>query len=143
MSTPENMLRFRQPQRPFLRLEIENEDNPPLRLQQVDLAWERRTPHFIPESGRRYTLYCGNEQIAAPQYELTSILAQQSAAAPFTEWTISTVQENPTYHPSLARGVQEQIERTVLVGIILLLVGVLSGWVYRLMKNLPVRSNSK
>ncbi len=143
MNAPENTLDFRQPQRPFLRLEIINDDNPPLRLQQVDLAWERRNLYFIPESGRRYFLYFSNEQIAAPDYELTSILAHQSATPPFRELTTGAVQENPAYHPSLARGAQERIEKTVLVGMVLLLAGVMGVWVYRLMKNIPARSNPR
>ncbi|MBI3756748.1 MAG: DUF3999 family protein [Deltaproteobacteria bacterium] len=139
MNKPEDTLRYDQVQRPFLRLKIFNGDNPPLRLQQVEVAWGRRYLYFIPEAGRHYLLYFGNDHVALPDYELKNVLSTSLAALPYTELSTEAVQPNPDYHPSLARSTQEQIEKALLISVVLLLAGVMSVWVYRLMKSLPVR----
>ncbi len=139
MNKPEDTLHYDQAQRPFLRLKIVNGDNPPLRLQQVEVAWGRRYLYFIPEAERHYLFYFGNDHIAPPDYELKNVLPTSLAALPYIELSTGAMQRNPTYHPSLARSTQEQIERALLVSVVLLLSGVMGVWVYRLMKNLQVR----
>jgi hypothetical protein len=114
MNKPEDTLRYDQVQRPFLRLKIFNGDNPPLRLQQVEVAWGRRYLYFIPEAGRRYLFYFGNDHITSPDYELKNVLSTSLAAIPYTELSTGAVHANPDYHPSLARSTQEQIEKPCL-----------------------------
>jgi hypothetical protein len=79
MSTAKNTLAIHQPQRSYVQVKILNADNPPLRVQQVDLAWVRQNLYFIPEAGRRYTLYCGGAQVQSPTYELRYLLPADQA----------------------------------------------------------------
>src|SRR5262249_54564024 len=116
-----------------------NGDNPPLRLQQIEVAWGRRYLYFIPEAGRHYLFYFGNDDVVSPDYELKNVLSASLAALPYTELSTGAVQHNPDYHPSLARSTHAQIERSLLISVVLLLSGLMGVWVYRLMKNLQVR----
>ena len=128
----DNTLRVQHVQSPYLRLKILNGDNPPLRLQQVEAAWVRRNLYFIPAAGRRYTLYFGNGQMRAPEYELRRLLpAQHTALEQYAVVSLGDVQPHTRYTPRPAQG---KVEQTLLTVVVLVLVCGLGFWAYRLLK---------
>ena len=124
----------------YVQLKIINGDNPPLRLQQVTIAWPQYQLYFIPEAGRRYTLYCGSEQSRVPVYELQHVLPFDPVTLrQYPVVAVGQLQQNPTYRQPAAPKPWYRTDKTLLTGVILLLAGGLSGWIYRLMQQLPAR----
>ena len=124
----------------YVQLKIINGDNPPLRLQQVTIAWPQYHLYFIPEAGRRYTLYCGSEQSRVPVYELRHVLPFDPVTLrQYPEVAVGQLQQNPTYRQPAAPKPWYRTDKTLLTGVILLLASGLSGWIYRLMQQLPAR----
>jgi len=139
MNKPENTLQVQQSQRQYLQLKIINGDNPPLRLQQVELAWVRRNLYFIPEAGQRYKLYFGNPQVTTPNYELKHILqAEPRTLNQYVAVSLGAVRSNPDYRPSVSRSAREKFERIAFITVILLLVCGMSLWLYRLLRRISV-----
>ena len=137
MAASDTTLRLPPSRYPYLRLTILNGDNPPLRLQQVELAWVRHNLYFIPATGRRYTLYFSAEQMRAPVYELPRLLpAQPAKLEQYAEVLLGDVQPHLHYKPGPTWGSKGQIEHTLLTIVVLILVGALGLWVYRLLKAL-------
>ena len=128
----DNTLRVQRVQSPYLRLKILNGDNPPLRLPQVEAAWVRQNLYFIPAAGRRYTLYFGNAQMRAPEYELQRLLpAQPAALEQYPVMSLGEVQPHTRYNPPPAQGKTAQ---TLLTVVVLVLICGLGFWAYRLLK---------
>ena len=132
VTSADSTLRVRRVQSPYLRLKILNGDNPPLRLQQVEVAWIRQNLYFIPAAGRRYMLYFGNEQMRAPEYELQRLLpAQPAALEQYAIVALGDVQTHTRYKPPPVQG---KIEQTLLTLVVLVLICGLGFWAYRLLK---------
>ena len=143
MTKPENALLARQPQRKHLRLKIINGDNPPLRLQQVEIAWDRRNLYFIPEVGRRYQLYFGNARITAPNYELKHILqAEPRTLSRYAEASLGAPQENPDYRPTPDQSAWEKFEQMAFISVVILLACGMGLCLYRLLSKIPARPSS-
>lgn len=140
VQTADNTLRLHPPQQPYLRLKILNGDNPPLRLQQVEVAWVRQNLYFIPEAARRYTLYFGAEQMRPPAYELQRLLpADYTRLTHYAVWSIGDVQPNPDYYPRRPENRRGRTEKILLTTVVLVLACGMGWWVYRLLKRLPAQ----
>jgi hypothetical protein len=140
MHTSKNTLPVHQPQRQYVRITIVNGDNPPLRIQQVGIAWVRQNLYFIPESQRRYTLYCGGELLRAPTYELQHLLpADDARLQQYTVVSTGDLQQNPDYRPSQVQRDRGLAERVLLIVVIVLLTCGMGFWLYRLLKKLPAQ----
>jgi hypothetical protein len=140
MPTAKNTLLIHQPQQSYMQVKILNGDNPPLRVQQVDLAWVRQNLYFIPEAGRRYTLYCGGEQVHSPTYELRHLLpAEHAKLQHYTAVSTDELRQNPNYRPHPAQDARSAFEKTLFMVVLLLLAGGMGFWLYRLMQHLPAR----
>ena len=143
MTKPENTLQVHQPQREYLRLKIINGDNPPLRLQHVEVAWGRRNLYFIPEVDRRYQLYFGNARVAAPHYELKHILpADSRTLSRYAEASLGEIRGNPDYRPTPDQSAWEKFERMIFISVVVLLTCGLGLWLYRLLSKIPLQPSS-
>jgi hypothetical protein len=139
MQIPRNTLRTSQAQLRYVQLKIVNGDNPPLRLQQVTVAWPRHHLYFIPEAGRRYALYCGSEQRRAPVYELRYVLPFNPAGlVGYPVVSVGPLQQNPAYRPSASQN-QFFTDKSLFTGLVLLLACALGVWMYRLIQRLPAQ----
>jgi hypothetical protein len=140
VQTANNTLPLRPLQQPYLRLKILNGDNPPLRLQQVEIAWVRQNLYFIPEAAQRYTLYFGGGQLLAPAYDLQRLLPADSVKLEhYAVWSVGDVQPHPDYHPRRPEGRNDRAETILFTAVVLLLVCGMGFWVYRLLKRLPAQ----
>ena len=74
MKQPANVLHPNLSQQRYLKLIIHNGDNPPMDIQEVEIAWERLNIYFIPSANRQYRLLYGNVKVTAPSYELGHLL---------------------------------------------------------------------
>lgn len=138
---PERVIPVNRPQQPYVRIKILNGDNPPLRIRQVDVSWVRHNLYFIPETGRRYRLYFGGQEIDFPEYELGKLLrAGYATLQAYPAWTVGQVHANTDYDPSLTGEAQAQIERLVFSILVLLLAGGLGWWGYQLVKKILAQS---
>jgi hypothetical protein len=140
MPTAKNTLPIHQPQQSYVQVKILNADNPPLRIQQVDLAWVRQNLYFIPEAGRHYTLYYGGAQVHSPTYELRYLLpAEYANVQHYTAVSAGELRQNPAYRPRLAQEARSAFEKTLFTVVILLCTCGMGFWLYRLMRRLPAR----
>ena len=136
VETADHTLRVQRAQYSYLRLKILNGDNPPLRLQQVEMAWIRQNLYFIPAAGRRYTLYFGGEQVRPPEYELSRLLpAQPTRLEQYAAVALGDIQPHIRYNPHAAQDTRTQVEKTLLSALVLVLTGGLGFWAYRLLKT--------
>jgi hypothetical protein len=123
-----------------VQVKILNADNPPLRLQQVDIAWVRQNLYFIPEASRRYTLYCGGTQIHRPIYELRHLLpAEHAKLQQYSVVSTGELRPNLNHRPASSQSTRSAFETTLFVVVLLLLACGMGFWLYRLMRHLPVR----
>lgn len=125
---------------PYMRLHIVNGDNPPLRLQSVDIAWPRHYLYFIPAAGRRYTLYVGNPASRAPVYELQNLLpAHQAGLAQYAVAPLGVLQAQSHYKPATGWGAPGQVGTVLLTTLLLVVTVGLAWWAYRLLKVVTKR----
>jgi hypothetical protein len=138
ISSEKNTITYNQSQHAYVRLKVINHDNPPLQVEEVTIEWIRRNLYFIPEASRRYTLYCGGENIPTPRYELQKLVPDQhEQLMRYDEWKIGDLQKNEDYSPKPATPSQKPFERYLLTVLVILLVCGLAWWAFRLMKNIP------
>ncbi len=122
----------------YLKIVIVNEDNPPLTVQSLDLSWRRLNLFFIPEVERSYNLVFGGKDIPAPRYDIARIIADEPAKVPsMPRCMAGAIQQNPGYDPELSLPAKEKRERTILRLVVLILIGALGFWLYRLLRKLP------
>lgn len=137
MPESENTVRFDRSSS-HLRLKILNQDNPPLDIQGVEIAWVRRNLYFVPEADRTYELYVGNDAATRPRYELTKLIpSDHRQLADYVEMALTALQANPAFDPAMRPATREVVEKTVLVVVVVILVCALSTWAYRLLRNVP------
>lgn len=135
-------IRFDQPAR-HLRLRVRNDDNPPLRIRGVEIAWIRRNLYFVPEAGRTYHLFVGADGTKTPRYELQDLIPEDHARLRrFAAVSLSEPLANPGYVRQVDPGTRANLERALFVGLIIALVSGLSFWFFRLMKKLPGRADA-
>ncbi len=121
-----------------LRLKVLNEDNPPLRIQSVEVAWVRRNLIFVPEAARSYRLFAGNGTVAAPRYELRNLIpADPASRANYPAMSLAALQANSAYRPPVAPVNREPMEKAILTVLVVVLGCALSLWAYRLLKQVP------
>jgi len=80
----------------YLRVEIENEDNPPLRVTGLTAQRSALLLQFKPEPGESYRLYLGNPEAIAPSYDLDHYIEQLRAEG-ITRASLGPVAPNPAY----------------------------------------------
>lgn len=138
INSEKNTIAYNQPQHAYVRLKVINHDNPQLQVEEVTIEWIRRNLYFIPEASRRYTLYCGGENIPTPRYELQKLVPDHyEQLMRYDEWKIGDLQKNEDYAPKPAVPSQKPFERYLLTVLVILLVCGLALWAFRLMKNIP------
>ncbi|MBN1255049.1 MAG: DUF3999 family protein, partial [Deltaproteobacteria bacterium] len=138
VSEARDTLSFNQPQQAYVRLKVINHDNPPLQIEEVTIEWLRRNLYFIPEADRRYTLYCGGEDIQSPRYELGKLVPNRyDQLMGYAEWKIEALKKNEMYKPKADIRSKEKFETYVLIILVIILVCGLAIWTFRLMKKIP------
>ena len=137
MNKSENVITCSLPQTRYVRLKIINRDNPALQVRKAEVAWFRQNLYFIPEAGKSYSLYFGDENLSTPDYEVGHFIPSDAAKRrEFRQLAYGAVQKNPPYNPKAARPKKEAFEKNTLQVVILIIVAGMGFWAYRLMRNL-------
>ncbi|MFA5206840.1 MAG: DUF3999 family protein, partial [Lentisphaeria bacterium] len=110
------------------RLEIWNEDNPPLRITGVTASGPARRLLFEARAGERYWLWFGDPRAAAPRYDFAAVLARlrdHGVAAPLAVGAAGPVEPNPDRPPA---AFWERLPKRALLwaGVVLMVAGL--GW---------------
>lgn len=135
-SEPHNKVVFNRPTR-RLRARVLNDDNPPLRVRNVEIAWIRRNLYLVPEPGRRYTLYVGSEDVATPKYELDRLIpSDHGKLAQYAAMSLAHLQPNSGYEPRIQASTREAAEHAIFVALVVALVCILGVWAYRLLSTM-------
>jgi len=123
----------------YLHIRILNEDNPPLEIEKVDIAWVPQYLYFFPQEGRSYRCYCGSEYVRGPRYETGKIIPPECARRErFQELSVGPVRRNPDYRPGPTVSTKMRIEQGILIATVLVLICALGVWGFSLVRRLPV-----
>ncbi len=141
MKNPEDTIKCPLPRREYLQLKILNGDNPQLRISKIKIGWVKQNLYFIPESGRSYSLYFGSGEVEMPLYELKNLIAPEyEKLKQYKVVATESIKSNRYYKPQKSVvDKREKIEKNIFTGVVLILVGGLGYWVYRLMKKIPTK----
>ncbi|MHC4307659.1 MAG: hypothetical protein ACYSR7_03435 [Planctomycetota bacterium] len=139
MNNPEDTIKCPLPRREYLQLKILNGDNPQLRIRKIKIGWIKQNLYFIPESDRSYSLYFGSDEVEMPRYELKNLIAPDyQKLKQYKVIAIESIESIPYYKPQEpVVDKRKKIEKSIFTGVVLILVGGLGYWVYRLMKRIP------
>jgi hypothetical protein len=91
-------VRFSEVRGRWLRVTIDDRDDPPLPISRVTVRGQRRDLLFRAEAERSYRLLYGHAEARAPSYELALVLARQSRLDPAAA-TIGPWSKNAAYRP--------------------------------------------
>jgi hypothetical protein len=121
----------------FHRLTIANRRNPPLALRSILIGWSRRSLYLVaPTNADKYDLVFGNPAAPAPEYDLERLLTPAVLSRTRFETVFpGTFREDRTFEPEPTPRSREEVERTVLVGVVLALVVGLGFWLMRLLRR--------
>lgn len=143
--TPDDTLNYivnRFPHYPYIRFEIENKDDPPLNITGLRLTWVRKLLCFYGlEAASAYTLVFGNNQIAAPDYDIKKIIGQYNWTEVFAkqnpdshQLTLTELSENPSFQRNIPDK-QAKREGVILTIVVICLVTGLGIWLYKLLRK--------
>lgn len=138
MPSAEAKLKLYESRKKYYKLKISNGDNPPLKITGVTLSWIKKSIVFIPEEGAKYVLSIQGPNLPSPNYELANLISLnplERLQDPIL--TLSDIKENSQFSPEPTLGKKEKDEQLVLKIIVMLAVGAMVFWVFRLIKNMP------
>jgi len=88
---------FPEQRRKHYRLVIHNYDNPPLNVTGIHARGPVYRLHFLPEPGRQYVLFSGNETAAPPKYDIAALQEGLRRNVQPSLWSPGPVENNPAY----------------------------------------------
>jgi len=119
------------------RIAIENGDSPPLEIRSLSFESPTREIYFVADNDRQpYRLMVGARSVRAPNYDIGRFGGSDAwAEQARTPVTMGSVSGNPDYDPQAGTSRREQVERTVLIVVILALVIGLGYWLFILLRK--------
>ncbi len=138
MKNPEDTIRCLPSGTKYLQLKIFNGDNQQLQISKIKISWVKQNLYFVPEPGRSYSLYFGSDNVEMPIYELKNLVAPEYEKLKRCK-VIKTesIKSNPYYKPQKpVVNKLEKIEKRIFTSVVLILVGGLGYWAYRLLKRI-------
>ncbi len=121
----------------WFKLEVENRDNPPLKITGVQGSWPRVELLFRTSEAGPVRLYIGQKLVSEPSFDLKEILARRTDRPNFAPATVSAAVENPAFgKPDVGRKLPVTERYRTQIGMVLavLLLG-LGIWAIRLVKS--------
>jgi hypothetical protein len=110
----------------YVRTQIMNADNVPLRVTEASVYGVRRTLLFPVTAGRSYSLFFGSDTAAPPQYDLPQVLRREPASPARASATLGPLELNPSYQaPVVRRPWTEEhpvVLWTIVAGMVVLLI---------------------
>jgi hypothetical protein len=121
----------------FYKFVIKNNDNPPLSVSRIRFEWIRKSLYFIAlNEDEKYTLLFNNPGLDSPHYDLPKFINQNNwFSHKYEALELTHIKKNVNYKPSLPKDKQKRVEKTFLIGIVVILVAGLSYWLYALIRK--------
>ena len=122
------------PKHRYYKFVIENKNNPPLNVRSITFEWVQRNLFFVALSDTgNYVLYVGNGSVEVPNYDLSKFVRQDNwYEQQYGTLDTSSVSHNAGYQPTISKDKRVRIEKTILTGIVIVLVFGIGYWLYRL-----------
>ena len=121
----------------FYRIVIENEANPPLKIESMKLKWVQKQLFFIAlEDHQEYWLCWGSPTIEEVRYDIAKVIrADNWFTQPSEAIQIYSITQNANYKPFKVKGDKTLIEKNILVIVVILVVMVVAFFLYQLWKK--------
>jgi hypothetical protein len=122
----------------YLKIVIENENNPPLTISGATVSGVPRKMTFSADLNAKYTLYFGNPRIESPSYDIAQVFSYMDRNS-FIPVTPGPIIENKDYKPGSDLPMTERYP-WIIWGAIALMILVLGGIIIRMMFRLTKES---
>lgn len=137
-----NELKYHVQKHRFYKFEIENNDNPPLKLNQIKLSWVRKNLFFMEQPGSsEYKLYLGNKNVSSPAYDFSTYVNQDNwFNQNYQEIKNKNIEINQDFKDSFSNEDKDKLQQNILIIIVCIISLILGFWIYRMVKDTPVKS---
>ncbi|NWF91716.1 MAG: DUF3999 family protein [Syntrophaceae bacterium] len=119
------------------RVVIENDVNPPLKIEAITLRWAQKQLFFIGlDDHQEYRLFWGSPTVEEGNYDIAKMIrADNWFNQPTLSIQISPIAQNPGYRPFKGKDDKSLIEKNILVIVIILVVIVVAFFLFQLWKK--------
>lgn len=136
MNRSENRISFGKGRLGYVRVKLINKDNPPLKVNEINIGWERLNLFFFPAEGRKYSLYFEGEDARSPEYDLAMLIpADHEKLNSYLEWSVGEIKVNSD--AILADVPQAKLEKLLFTLVVVIVVAILGFWLLTLMRKIP------
>ncbi len=132
-----NYLCFSSPKYNFYKLVIENKNNPPLDIKNITFKWIQKNLYFVAINNDTQHFLCfGNKNTDKPEYDLSKFIHKNNwYKQDYTKLEESDILDNDNFISRLGKNKKAQIEKIILMTIVIFLVLGISFFLYSLMKK--------
>jgi hypothetical protein len=116
----------------YLKIIIEDKDDPPLHISNIDVLGILKKITFRAESNERYCLYFGNPKAKDPSYDIEELFYYLDPES-LVPWHLEEVTENPNYIPPKDETPFTEKYPWIIWGAIILMILVLGTIILRMM----------
>ncbi len=121
----------------FYRLVIENKNNPPLDIKNSTFKWIQKNLYFVALNNDTQHFLCfGNKNTDKPEYDLSRFIHKNNwYKQDYTKLEVSDISGNQSFVSRLGKDKKAQIEKIILMTVVIFLVLGISFFLYSLMKK--------
>ena len=119
------------------KIVIENDANPPLKIESMTLRWVQKQLFFVGlDDHQEYRLFWGSPTIEEASYDMAKLIRIDNwFNQPATPVQISSIVQNVAYKPFKEKDDKTLIEKNILVIVIILVVTVVAFFLFQLWKK--------
>ncbi len=119
------------------KIVIENQSNPPLKIESIILKWGQKQLFFIGlDDQQEYRLCCGSPTVEEVSYDIAKMVrADNWFTQPSESLKISTITQNTNYKPFKLKGDKTLLEKNIFVIVLVLVVMVVAFFLFQLWKK--------
>ncbi len=116
---------------------IENEANPPLKIESITLRWAQKQLFFIGlDDHQGYRLFWGSPTIEEASYDIVKLIRTDNwFNQPAISVQTSSIVQNTSYKPFKGKDDKTLVEKNILVMVILLVSAVIAFFLFQLWKK--------
>jgi hypothetical protein len=116
---------------------IENEANPPLKVESITLRWAQKQLFFIGlDDDQEYRLFWGSPTVEEASYDIAKLIrADNWATQPTEPIQFSSIVQNPGYKLFKEKDSKTLVEKNVLASVIVLVIIVVAFFLFQLWKR--------